>query len=120
MLIGMHEEIKMTNKNENFKKECLAFMREVGLVTDNNINYYSPLLDKDEWFVIVWTNSDIRVVNDVYIADNESKVCTTNAISVKSLKEFKERLSSAIEMSKKLSVYLRTKIIDKDFVNDDE
>lgn len=119
MLIGMHEEIKMTNKNENFKKECLAFMREVGLVTDNNINYYSPLLDKDEWFVIVW-RGEIRVVNDVYIADNEWKVCTVNAITVKSLKTFKEKLTSAIERSKQLTVYLRKRTIDKDFVKDDE
>ena len=119
MLIGMHEEIKMTNKNENFKKECLAFMREVGLVTDNNLNYYSPLLGPGEWFVIVWGN-DIRVVNDVYIADNEWKVCTVNAIKVKSLKTFKEKLTSAIERSKQLTVYLRKWTIDKDFEKDDE
>lgn len=105
----------MTSKNDylNFRKECLAFMREVGLVTDNNINYYSPLLDKEEWFVIVWPVSDIRVVNDVYIADNE--VCTTNAIPVKTLKKFKEKLTSAIKKSKKLTVYLRKKTIYKDF-----
>lgn len=119
-MIQVTPEEPITNKNKNFRKECLAFMREVGLVTDNNINYYSPLLDKDEWFVIVWTNSDIRVVNDVYIADNESKVCTTNAISVRSLKTFKERLTSAIKKSKKLTVYLRKKTINKDFVKDDE
>lgn len=107
----------MTSKNENFHKECLEFMREVGLVTDNNIIYYSPLLDKEEWFVIVWGN-DIRVVNDVYIADNESKVCTTNAISVKTIKKFKEKLTTAIKKSKKLTIYLRKKTIDKDFDND--
>jgi len=107
----------MTNKNENFHKECLAFMREVGLVTDNNINYYSPLLGRDEWFVMVWSNSDIRVINDVYIM---GKVCTTNAITVKTIKSFKEKLTSAIKKSKKLTVYLRKKTIDKDFVKDDE
>ena len=110
----------MTSKNENFHKECLEFMREVGLVTDNNINYYSPLLDKEEWFVIFWTNSDIMVVNDVYIADDESKVCTTNAISVKTIKAFKEKLTTAIKNGKKLTIYLRKKTIDKDFVKDDE
>lgn len=47
MLIGTPEE-PITSKNENFHKECLAFMREVGLVTDNNINYYSSLLSKGE------------------------------------------------------------------------
>ncbi len=119
MLIGTHEE-PITSKNEKFRKECLAFMREVGLVTDNNINYYSPLLGRDEWFVIVWTNSDIRVVNDVYIAENEWKVCTTNAITVKTLKSFKDKLTSAIKKSKKLTVYLKKRTIDKDFEKDDE
>lgn len=118
MIQGTPEE-PMTSKNENFHKECLAFMREVGLVTDNNINYYSPLLGPGEWLVIVW-GSDIRVVNDVYIADNEWKVCTTNAITVRKIKTFKEKLTSAIERSKKLSVYLRKRTIDKDFVKDDE
>lgn len=117
MLIGTPEELKITNKNENFKKECLAFMREVGLVTDNNINYYSPMMDRYEWLVIIWGDNDIRVVNDVYIA---GKVCTTNAITVKSLKTFKEKLTSAIRKSKKLTVYLRKRTIDKDFVKDDE
>lgn len=116
MLQGTPKPI--TNKNKNFRKECLAFMREVGLVTDNNFNYYSPLLDKDEWFVVVWANSDIRVVNDVYIADNENKVCTTNALTVKSLKTFKKKLTSAIEKSKKLTVYLRKRTIKEDFEND--
>ena len=88
MLQGTPKPI--TNKNKNFRKECLAFMCEVGLVTDNNFNYYSPLLDKDEWFVVVWANSDIRVVNDVYISYNDNKVCTTNALTVKSLKTFKK------------------------------
>lgn len=119
MIQGTPKE-PMTSKNKNFRKECLAFMREVGLVTDNNINYYSPLLGRDEWFVLVWANSDIRVVNDVYIAENECKVCTTNAISVRSLKTFKERLTYAIEKSKKLTVYLRKRTIDKDFEKDDE
>jgi len=107
----------MTNKNEDFHKKCLAFMREVGLVTDNNINYYSPLLDKDEWFVIVW-RSEIRVVNDVYIADNDCKVCTVNAITVHTLKAFKEKLTSAIEKSKELTAYLRKRTIEEDFEND--
>lgn len=111
---------KLKHKHkDNFIKNCLAFMREVGLVTDNNINYYSPMMDKYEWLVVIWADNDIRVVNDIYIADNECKICTTNAKPVDSLKEFKERLSSAIEMSKKLSVYLRTKIIDKDFAEDE-
>ena len=119
MIQGTPKEPMTKSDYLNFRKECFEFMREVGLVTDNNLNYYSPLLGPGEWFVIVWGN-DIRVVNDVYIADNESQVCTTNATTVKTLKLFKERLSSAIEMSKKLLVYLRTKIIDKDFVNNDE
>ena len=115
MLQGTPKPI--TNKNKNFRKECLAFMREVGLVTDNNLNYYSPLFGPGEWFVIVWGN-DIRVVNDVYIADNENKVCTTNALTVKSLKTFKKKLTSAIEKSKKLTVYLRKRTIKEDFEND--
>ena len=119
MIQGKPEK-PITSKNENFHKECLAFMREVGLVTDNNINYYSPLLGRDEWFVIVWTNSDIRVINDVYIAENECKVCTTNAISVRTLKSFKAKLTSAIKKSKQLTVYLRKRTIDKDFDKDDE
>lgn len=41
--------------------------------------------------------SDIRVVNDVYIADNESKVFTTNAKSVQTLKVFKEKLHQPLE-----------------------
>ena len=105
----------MTSKNEKFHKECLAFMREVGLVTNNNISYYSPLLGKGEWFVMI--DRYIRVVNDVYIS---GKVCTTNAKPVKTLKEFKEKLTSAIEKSKKLTVYLRKMTIDKDFEKDDE
>ena len=105
----------MTSKNENFQKECLTFMREVGLVTDNNLNYYSPLLGSEEWFVMI--DRDIRVVNDVYIAGN---VCTTNAKTVKSLKEFKEKLTSAIEKSKKLTVHLRKMTINMDFEKDDE
>lgn len=109
----------MTSKNENFQKECLTFMREVGLVTDNNLIYYSPLLGSGEWFVIVWGN-DIRVVNDVYIADNESQVCTTNATTVKTLKLFKKKLTSAIEKSKKLTVHLRKMTINMDFEKDDE
>jgi aromatic ring-opening dioxygenase LigB subunit len=60
---------------------------------------------------------DIRVVNDVYIAGN---VCTTNAKTVKSLKEFKEKLTSAIEKSKKLTVHLRKMTINMDFEKDDE
>lgn len=119
MIQGTPEEPMTKSDYLNFRKDCLSFMREVGLVTDNNINYYSPFLGPGEWFVIVWGN-DIRVVNDVYIADNESKVCTVNAITVKSLKTFKEKLTSAIERSKKLTVYLRKKTIDKDFVKDDE
>lgn len=87
----------MTSEKEKFHKECLAFMHEVGLVTDNNITYYSPLLDKEEWFVIVWTKSDIRVVTDVYIPENAYVVCTTNAISVNTLKAFKKKLTSAIK-----------------------
>ena len=105
----------MTSKNENFQKECLTFMREVGLVTDNNLIYYSPLLGSGEWFVMI--DRDIRVVNDVYIA---GKVCTTNAKTVKSLKEFKEKLTSAIEKSKKLTVHLRKMTINMDFEKDDE
>ena len=105
----------MTSKNENFQKECLTFMREVGLVTDNNLNYYSPLLGSEEWFVMI--DRDIRVVNDVYIAGN---VCTTNAKTVKSLKEFKEKLTSALEKSKKLTVHLRKMTINMDFEKDDE
>ena len=108
----------MTNKNENFHKECLAFMHEVGLVTDNNITYYSPLLGQEEWFVIIWQKSDIRVINDVYISDNDCDVCTTDALSVKTFKEFKEKLTFAIEMSKKLTVQLRKEAINKDFKND--
>lgn len=119
MLIGTPEEPITKSDYLNFRKECLEFMREVGLVTDNNLNYYSPLLGPGEWFVIVWGN-DIRVVNDVYIADNESKVCTVNAITVKTIKTFKEKLTTAIEKSKKLTVYLRKRTIDKDFVKDDE
>jgi hypothetical protein len=110
----------MTSKNEKFINDCKAFMREVGLVTDNNINYYSPLLGKDEWFVMIWDFNNIRVVNDVYIADNAEQVCTTNAIQVKSLKAFKNKLTSAIEKSKKLTVHLRKRTINKDFVNEDE
>ena len=106
--------------NDKFIKDCLTFMREVGLVTDNNINYYNPMMDRYEWLVVIWADNDIRVVNEVYIADNECKICTTNARPVESLKEFKERLSSALEMSKKLLVYLRKKTIDRDFVDDDE
>ena len=106
--------------NDNFVKNCLAFMREVGLVTDNNINYYSPMMDKYEWLVTIWADNDVRVINDVYIADNECKICTTNAQPVKSLKEFKAKLSKAIEMSKKLSVYLRRKTINRDFVDEYE
>ena len=105
----------MTSKNENFQKECLTFMREVGLVTDNNLFYYSPLLGSEEWFVMI--DRYIRVVNDVYIA---GKVCTTNAKTVKSLKEFKEKLTSAIEKSKKLTVHLRKMTINMDFEKDDE
>ena len=105
----------MTSKNENFQKECLTFMREVGLVTNNNLTYYSPLLGSEEWFVMI--DGDIRVVNDVYIA---GKVCTTNAKTVKSLKEFKEKLTSAIEKSKKLTVHLRKMTINMDFEKDDE
>lgn len=110
----------MTSKNEKFQKECLTFMREVGLVTDNNLNYYSPLLGRDEWFVMVWSNNDIRVINDVYIADNENKVCTTNAITVKTIKSFKEKLTTAIKKSKKLTVHLRKMTINMDFEKDDE
>lgn len=106
--------------NDKFIKDCLTFMREVGLVTDNNINYYNPKMDRYEWLVVIWADNDIRVVNEVYIADNECKICTTNARPVESLKEFKEKLTSALEMSKKLLVYLRTKTIDRDFVDDDE
>ena len=104
----------MTNNDKNLLKECLAFMHEVGLVTDNNITYYSPLLDKEEWFVII--DSHIRVINEVYIADNTRDVCTTNAVQVKTLKEFKEKLTFAIEESKKLTVQLRKEAINKDFV----
>lgn len=110
-------EEPMSSKNENFHKECLAFMREVGLVTDNNINYYSPLLGSGEWFVIVW-RGEIRVVNDVYIADNECKVRTVNAITVHTLKTFKEKLTDAIEKSKELTVYLRKRTINGDFENE--
>lgn len=106
--------------NDKFVKECVAYMREVGLVTDNNINYYSPFMDKSEWFVSVWSDNDIRVINDVYIADNEDIVCTTGARAIQSLEEFKEKLTSAIKRSKKLLVYLRTKTINKDFVDEDE
>jgi len=115
MLQGTPKPI--TNKNKNFRKECLAFMREVGLITDNNLNYYSPLLGPGEWFVIICGN-DIRVVNDVYIADNDGTVCTTNATTVKTLKLFKAKLTSAIEKSKKLTVYLRKRTIKEDFEND--
>ena len=108
----------MTNNNKNFIKECLAFMHEVGLVTDNNITYYSPLLDKDEWFVIIDGYRYIRVINEVYIADNNRDIYTTNAVQVKTLKEFKEKLTFAIEESKKLIVQLRKEAINKDFVND--
>ena len=120
MLIGTPEK-PMTSKSDylNFRKECMAFMREVGLVTDNNLNYYSPLLGPGEWFVIIWGN-DIRVVNDVYISYNDSTVCTTNATTVKTLKSFKKKLTSVIEKSKKLTVYLRKRTIDKDFEKDDE
>lgn len=55
----------MTSENENFHEECLAFMHEVGLVTDNNITYYSPLLGKAEWFVIIDSYSCIRVINQL-------------------------------------------------------
>ena len=106
--------------NDKFIKDCLTFMREVGLVTDNNINYYNPKMDRYEWLVVIWADNDIRVINEVYIADNECKICTTNARPVESLKEFKEKLTSALEMSKKLLVYLRTKTIDRDFVDEDE
>lgn len=106
--------------NDKFIKDCLAFMREVGLVTDNNINYYNPKMDRYEWLVVIWADNDIRVINEVYIADNECKICTTNARPVESLKEFKEKLTTALEMSKKLLVYLRTKTIDRDFVDEDE
>ena len=119
MLIGTPKEPMTKSDYLNFRKECLEFMREVGLVTDNNLNYYSPLLGPGEWFVIVWGN-DIRVVNDVYIADNESQVCTTNATTVKTLKSFKAKLTYAIEKSKKLTVHLRKRTIDKDFEKDDE
>ena len=105
----------MTSKNENFQKECLTFMREVGLVTDNNLTYYSPLLGSEEWFVMI--DRYIRVVNDVYIA---GKVCTTNATTVKTLKLFKKKLTSAIEKSKKLTVHLRKMTINMDFEKDDE
>ncbi|MBO7526408.1 MAG: hypothetical protein J6T74_00760 [Clostridia bacterium] len=112
---------KLKHKHkDNFIKNCLAFMREVGLVTDNNINYYSPMMDKYEWLVVIWADNDIRVVNDIYIADNECKICTTNAETVKTLKEFKAKLSKAIERSKQLTVYLRKRTIDKDFDKDDE
>ena len=110
----------MTSKNENFQKECLTFMREVGLVTDNNLIYYSPLLGPGEWFVMMRTNSDIRVVDDVYISDNDFMVCTTNAMTVKTLKSFKEKLTSAIKKSKKLTVHLRKMTINMDFEKDDE
>lgn len=119
MIQGTPKEPMTKSDYLNFRKECLAFMREVGLVTDNNLNYYSPLLGPGEWFVIVWGN-DIRVVNDVYIADNESIVCTTNAKTVKTIKTFKEKLTKAIKKSKKLTVHLRKRTIDKDFVKDDE
>ena len=112
---------KLKHKHkDNFIKNCLAFMSEVGLVTDNNINYYSPMMDKYEWLVVIWADNDIRVVNDIYIADNECKICTTNAETVKTLKEFKEKLSKAIEMSKKLFIYLKKKTIDRDFVDEYE
>ena len=110
----------MTSKNENFVNKCLAFMRDVGLVTDNNINYYSPLLGKEEWFVIIWCGGDVRVINDVYIADNACTVCTTNARPVKTFKAFKEKVTSAIKKSKKMTVHLRKRTINKDFVNEDE
>ena len=103
--------------NEDFQKECLAFMREVGLVTDNNINYYIPLLGPREWLVIVW-RGEIKVVNDVYIADNDCKVCTVNTVTVHTLKTFKEKLTSAIEKSKELTVHLRKRTIKEDFEND--
>ena len=106
----------MTSKNEKFQKECLTFMREVGLVTDNNLIYYSPFLGKGEWFVMI--DRYIRVVNDVYIAGGN--VRTINAKQVKTLKEFKEKLTSAIEKSKKLTVHLRKMTINMDFEKDDE
>lgn len=80
--------------------------------------YYSPLLDSEEWFVMVWSNSDIRVVDDIYIPENACVVCTTNATPVNSLETFKEKLTSAIKKSKKLTVYLRKREINKDFKND--
>jgi hypothetical protein len=119
MIQGTPKEPMTKSDNLNFRKECLAFMREVGLVTDNNLNYYSPLLGPGEWFVIVWGN-DIRVVNDVYIADNDGTVCTTNAKTVNTLKSFKAKLTYAIKKSKKLTVYLRKRTIEKDFEKDDE
>lgn len=119
MIQGTPKEPMTKSDYLNFRKECFAFMREVGLVTDNNINYYSPLFGPGEWFVMVWDN-DIRVVNDVYIADNESKVCTTNATTVNTLKLFKKKLTSVIKKSKKLTVHLRKRAINKDFEKDDE
>lgn len=109
----------MANENEKLVNECKAFMRDVGLVTDNNRNYYSPYMDKDEWLVSIWSDSDIKVINDVYIADNECVICTTHAEPIQSLEEFKEKLTSAIERSKKLTVYLRRKTIDRDFDEDE-
>lgn len=105
---------------ENLVKEYRKFMREVGLVTDNNIYYYSPFMNKDEWFVSIWSANEIRVINDVYLADNEDIVCTTNSKTIHTLEEFKEKLTSAIERSKQLLVYLRKKTIDRDFVKDDD
>lgn len=105
--------------NDKFVKECVAYMRDVGLVTDNNINYYSPMMDRYEWLVAIWADNDIRVVNDVYLADDEDIVCTTGAIAIQSLEEFKEKLTSAIKRSKKLLVYLRRKTIDRDFDEDE-
>ncbi len=119
MIQGTPKEPMTKSEYLNFRKDCLSFMRAVGLVTDNNINYYSPLMGSGEWFVIVWCN-DIRVVNDVYISYNDSKVCTTNATTVKTLKSFKDKLTTAIEKSKKLTVHLRKMKIEKDFEKDDE
>ncbi len=119
MIQGTPKEPMTKSDYLNFRKECLTFMREVGLVTDNNLNYYSPLMGPGEWFVIIWGNN-IRVVKDVYIADDENKVCTTNAIIVKTIKSFKEKLTTAIKKSKKLTVYLRKRTINRDFEKDDE